>query len=103
MERITNTVDLLKKIKEGDVVTVHFIKKSGEKRIMRCTLNFSRIPPEHRPKSLKLENILSSIDKNMLRVYDVDAAGWRTIPIDNTDFIITGGKQYQVKLEKGKK
>lgn len=100
MQRITSAIDLLKKIKEGDIVSIYFIKKDGTERFMKCTLNFSRIPAEHRPKDVKLENILSMIKKNILRVYDVEKAGWRSIPVENTQFIISKNVKYEIMLDK---
>lgn len=71
----------LDKLKKGDVIEVEFIKQNGEKRVMKCTLNFNRIPPDKKPKKTTLEDILKQVVKNkILRVFDVEKNDWRSIP-----------------------
>jgi len=84
---IDGAVIILNKIKTEDIITVSFTKKDGSERIMKCTLNFSKIPEEHKPKGTSIESILSLIRKNILRVYDIENQGWRSIPIDNIKII----------------
>ena len=71
----------LDKLKKGDVIEVEFIKQNGEKRVMKCTLNFNRIPIDKKPKKTTLEDILKQVVKNkILRVFDVEKNDWRSIP-----------------------
>lgn len=102
MAEIQSAVDLLKKIKDGDIVTIFFKKKDGSDRLMKCTLNFNKIPKDKRPKDMKLENILALIKKNVLRVFDVEKQDWRSIPIENTQFVISHGSKYMINLKKEK-
>ena len=102
MAEIQSAVDLLKKIKDGDVVTIFFKKKDGSDRLMKCTLNFNRIPKDKKPKDMKLENILALIKKNVLRVFDTEKQDWRSIPIENTQFVISHGSKYMINLKKEK-
>lgn len=96
---LEDAVSLLKKIKEADIATIQFIKKDGSLRLMKCTLNFKKIPEESYPKNMKLEDILSLIKKNILRVYDIEKNGWRSIPVDRTEFVIVNNVRYSVKLD----
>jgi len=95
---ISNAIDFLKRISEEDIVTVKFTKKDGTDRIMKCTLNFNRIPKESRPKGVKLIDILKKIQKNkILSVFDLEKMGWRSIPFERTEWLKTGNKTYSVQ------
>lgn len=102
-EPITTAIDFLKKIKAEDEAHILFKKKDGTDRLMRCTLNFNKIPKEHKPKDLKLENILALIKKNILHVYDLDASGWRSVPVDKTKWVEASGTRYNVTTNFWKK
>jgi len=58
-----------------------YVKKDGTKRWLRGTLNSESIPDKDRvfvkSKSDKPEN------ETILKVYDMDAMGWRTVIVDN--------------------
>jgi hypothetical protein len=71
----------LDKLKKGDIIEVEFTKQNNEKRVMRCTLNFNRIPPDKRPKKTSLQEILTQVTKNkILRVFDLGKNDWRSVP-----------------------
>jgi len=98
---IISAIDFLQKITEEDVVVVKFIKKDGTTRIMRCTLNFSRIPRESRPKGISLKDILLQITKNkILRVFDLEKLDWRSIPFDRVEYLKTPTKLYSIQQVK---
>ena len=70
MDRTT----LKKKLSEG-VVTVTFLKKeNGEKRVMKCTLDGSRIPEEKHPQG----TAKFSMPDDIFPVWDVEKNGWRS-------------------------
>ncbi len=95
---ISNAIDFLKKISEEDVVTVKFTKKDGTDRVMKCTLNFERIPKELRPKGVKLIDILKKIQKSkILSVFDLEKMGWRSIPFERTDWLKVDNRMYSVQ------
>jgi hypothetical protein len=97
-DEITSAMDFLQKISDEDVVLVKFKKKDGTDRIMKCTLNFARVPKEMRPKGVSLKDILLQIKKNkILRVFDLEKIGWRTIPFDRAEFLRTKDKMYSIK------
>lgn len=66
-------------LKEG-IVDVLFKKVDGTERLMKCTLSDKIIPavePSSEPKKER------KINDSVLRVYDVEAQGWRSFKIDN--------------------
>lgn len=95
---IKSAVEFLERIKAEDEVTVKFRKKNNEERIMRCTLNFGKIPKEKHPKDVNLAKILKLIDRHkIIHVYDLDKNDWRSVPFDRTEWLRTAEKQYAVR------
>jgi hypothetical protein len=93
MADILSAIEFLKKLRSEQEVVIKFIKKDGNTRLMRCTLDFKKIPKENLPKGVNLPQILNLIQKNILRVYDLDVSGWRSIPFDRTEWLETPTKQ----------
>jgi len=60
--------------------TVKFIKKDGAVRIMNFTLDFGHIPDSKHPKG-------TGKVKTSISVYDIDKAGWRTIPYERVQWL----------------
>ena len=56
---------------------------TGVIRQARGTLDFSRIPEEHHPKSLSSAPDVRPENYNTFPYYDLDAAGWRSFRLDN--------------------
>ena len=75
----TEVVDLLRE----SVIRVNFTKADGTIRDMNCTLVQDFIPLEQRPAGTKefKEN------PDVVRVFDVDNAGWRSFRLDSINFI----------------
>jgi len=95
---IKTAVEFLERIKAEDEVTVKFRKKNNEERIMRCTLNFGKIPKEKHPKDVNLAKILKLIDQyKIIHVYDLDKNDWRSVPFDRTEWLKTTDKQYTIR------
>lgn len=95
---IKTAVEFLERIKAEDEVTVKFRKKNNEERIMRCTLNFGKIPEEKHPKDVNLAKILKLIDQHkIIHVYDLDKNDWRSVPFDRTEWLKTADKQYAIR------
>ncbi len=59
-------------------VMINFTKINGEARTMLCTKDFSSIPTDHQPKIHDPKN-----DTSLLKVYDLEKKGWRSMKIDN--------------------
>lgn len=100
---ITNALQFWKKVYDEKEVIIKFIKKSGSERIMRCTLDFNKIPIPDRPKSVNIEKILKLIQKNgIIHVYDLDKKGWRSVPFNEVEYLETRRNRYYVQRKKEK-
>jgi|APCry1669190119_1035276.scaffolds.fasta_scaffold58592_3 hypothetical protein len=65
-----------------DVICVHFTKKDGTHRTMKCTLKADLLPV--------VESTATSTRKqpeNSLAVFDLEANGWRSFVIDSVKCI----------------
>lgn len=95
---INSAADFLTKIRKEEEVTVRFTKKDGSLRVMRCTLNFKKIPKEYRPKNVDVPRILKLITKSgIIHVFDLDVVGWRGIPFERTDWLDIKTTRYRIK------
>ena len=72
---------------EGEIATVKFTKVNGEERVMRCTLQESIIPKATKKDPMSMKKI-RELNHEVLSVWDVKAAGWRSFRVRNvTSFI----------------
>jgi len=75
----------MKEALQQNICNVTFTKVTGESRTMKCTLVVKEIPqaaPSARTKTV--------IEEDVLAVYDVDKAGWRSFkPSKVTSFEIS--------------
>ena len=69
------------------VCTVEFVKADGTDRIMECTLN-TKIVPSQPVKENAVVKVTKPLANHLVRVYDVDAAGWRTINLNTVKTFI---------------
>jgi len=78
---------------------IKFTKKNGEVRIMRCTLDFTRVPKEDRPKKVDITRILKLMQESgLINVYDLDKKGWRSVPFQRVEYLRTRGNvQYKIQ------
>ena len=101
-KEITSAINFLDMLSNLDVATIAFRKRTNnEMRIMKCTLNFDKIPKSKQPKGVNLKKILSYIQKNnILHVFDVEKMGWRSVPLDNVQWVTDDKDQmYKVKIK----
>lgn len=90
---VDSAIDFLRKVKAEKTVKIKFKKQDGTDRIMNCTLDFSLIPDELKPKSVDLAQILKLIKKNeILRVFDIEKQEWRSVPFDRLQWLETPAK-----------
>lgn len=95
---IVSAVQFWKKVYEEKEVIIRFIKKDGSTRIMKCTLDFTKIPKKDRPKSVNIQQILKLIQTNkIMHVYDLNAKGWRSVPFDRVEWMDTKDRRYYTK------
>lgn len=69
--------DMIQQLREGNC-TVTFTKANGDVREMVCTLNSNAIPTEAIPKNPSAE-----YTEEVIKVYDIIAAGWRSFRVDS--------------------
>jgi hypothetical protein len=81
-------------------MTVTFTKKDGETRVMKCTLEESAIPEEHRPKPLAEGQAPRKRSEDSISVWDLNANGWRSFIYKNvTGVSITVGDEDSDRVE----
>ncbi len=74
-------VDTLKK----EVTTVTFTKANGDERVMVCTLIEGMLPKvEVKEGARKV-----AVNLEVIRVYDLDAKGWRSFRVDSVTRVVT--------------
>lgn len=96
-DTITNAIDFLEKIKSEKVVTIKFIKQDGTIRIMRCTLDFTLIPDEKKPKTFDFVRILKEMkNSGILRIFDVEKEEWRSVKFQSVEWLETSTKIYNI-------
>jgi hypothetical protein len=70
--------DLVRAILHMGTADVHFTKKDGSDRFMKCTLNSNNIPDEFIPKGT-----VHKVSGESLAVFDVEVQGWRSFRWDS--------------------
>ena len=100
-DTIKTAIAFLERIKSEDEVLIKFKKKDGVTRLMRCTLDFKKVPKHKWPKDVNLGNILSNIQgKQQIHVFDLDKQDWRTVPFEKTEWIQIDDKRFQIQPER---
>ena len=66
-------------LQDGQVIRVEFTKRNGELRKMDCTTNLDLIPESEHPS----EDRANYINEEVVRVYDINAEGWRSFRVDS--------------------
>lgn len=69
----------------NNVVIVHFTKKDGTNREMKCTLKPSLVVPYEK----KTDRQRNESNPEIVRVYDLDKQAWRTVNIDTITYLQT--------------
>lgn len=94
---IKTAIDFLQRIRDEDEVIVKFTKKDGTERIMRCTLNFTKIPDRDKPKDVNMPKILNLLHKHkMIHVFDLQKRAWRTVPFDRAEWLETAEGRFRI-------
>lgn len=65
---------------KGNVARIKFKKVNGDLRDMRCTLREDLLPPVIEQTTTKRQH---DANDEVVAVYDLDAAGWRSFRIDS--------------------
>ena len=94
---LRNAIQVWEKLYSDKEATVKFVKKDGTIRIMKCTLDFTKIPKKDQPKKFNMPKILKLMkNSGIIHVYDLEKKGWRSIPFNSVDWIETPEKRYKI-------
>ncbi len=97
---IVSAVQFWKKVYDEKEVIIRFTKKDKSNRIMKCTLDFEKIPKKDHPKSVNIQRILTLIQKNkIMHVYDLNKKAWRSVPFDRVEWMDTKNRRYYTKKQ----
>lgn len=87
---ISSAVEFWEKLYDAGESQVKFVKKDGTIRIMKCTLDFTKIPKDKRPKTVNMSKILTLMQKSgIIHVYDLEKKDWRSVPFKMVDWLLT--------------
>jgi len=95
---LRSAIQFWEKLYEDKEARVKFNKKDGTIRIMKCTLDFARIPKEDQPKRpLNIARVLKLMQKSkIIHVYDLEKKAWRSVPFDRVDWMETSTARYKI-------
>ncbi|UTS52167.1 hypothetical protein [Synechococcus phage BUCT-ZZ01] len=87
--------ETLQNLLRNGIVEVKFTKVDGSTRVMRGTLSQTIIPEEFIPKAKPVEEgavvEVKPEDPELVRLFDVDAQGWRSLKTPKILEVTVGG------------
>lgn len=91
---IRSAIEFWQKLYDAGEGQVKFIKQDGTIRIMKCTLDFKKIPKAKYPKTVNMPKILKLMQSSgIIHVYDLEKKDWRSIPFKEVDWLEVDGKE----------
>jgi hypothetical protein len=94
---LRNAIDFWEKLAEDKEASIKFVKKDGTIRIMKCTLDFTKIPKKDQPKTFNMPKILRLMkNSGIIHVYDLEKKGWRSVPFKEVDWMETPKQRYKI-------
>lgn len=101
---IASAIEFWQKLYDDGEGSVKFVKKDGTIRIMKCTLDFTRIPKSKHPKSFNMSKVLKLMQASgIIHVFDLEKKDWRSVPFKEVDWLETPVKRYKIRPFSGKK
>jgi hypothetical protein len=95
---IRSAIEFWQKIYNEGVSKIKFVKKDGTIRIMKCTLDFEKIPSSKYPKNVDMTKILKRMQKNgIINVFDLEKNDWRSVPFNQVDWLETEKNRYKIR------
>ena len=95
---ITNAIDFWQTLFDEKEANIKFVKKDNSVRLMRCTLDFTKIPKVQQPKTLNMAKIIKLMrTSGVIRVYDLDKKDWRSVSFNKVEWMKTPTGQYKIK------
>ena len=94
---IRNAIQFWERLNLDKEAKVKFVKKDGTIRIMKCTLDFTKIPKKDHPKKLSIPKILKLMkNSGIIHVYDLEKKAWRSVPFKEVDWMETPEARYKI-------
>ena len=94
---IRNAIQFWERLNLDKEAKVKFVKKDGTIRIMKCTLDFTKIPKKDHPKKLSIPKILKLMkNSGIIHVYDIEKKAWRSVPFKEVDWMETPEQRYKI-------
>ena len=102
---ISSAIEFWQTIYDAGEATVKFVKKTdGTVRIMKCTLDFKKIPQHQHPKKVNMPQILNLLQKSgIIHVYDLEKKDWRSVPFQSVDWLEIGDKRFKIRPFTGRR
>lgn len=95
---ISSAIEFWQKLYDEREATVKFIKKDGTVRIMKATLDFTKIPRNKHPKKFNMANILKLMQNSgIIHVFDLEKNDWRSVPFKEVDWMETSTARYKIR------
>lgn len=96
---ISSAIEFWRTLYDAGEAKVKFTKKTdGTVRIMKCTLDFKKIPTDKHPKNVNMAKILNLLQKSgIIHVYDLEKNDWRSVPFNNVDWLEIGSKRFKIR------
>ncbi len=96
---ISSAIEFWNKLYEAGEGIVKSTKKGdGTVRIMKCTLDFTRIPTNQQPKTVNMAKILKLMQQNgIIHVYDLEKKDWRSVPFTSSDWLEVNETRFKIR------
>ena len=93
---IRSAIEFWEKLYSAGESKVKFTKNDGTVRIMKCTLDFSKIPKTQHPKKVNMPKILRILQTSgIIHVYDLEKKDWRSVPFRKVDWLELDGDEHK--------
>lgn len=94
---LRTAIEFWEKLEADKEAEVKFVKKDGTIRIMKCTLDFTKIPKKDHPKTFSMKKVLRLMkNSGIIHVYDLEKKGWRSVPFKEVDWMKTPKARYKI-------
>jgi len=96
---ISSAIDFWRTLYDAGEAQVKFTKNDSKTiRIMKCTLDFKKIPKDQHPKNIDMAKIIKLMQKSgIIHVFDLEKKGWRSVPFNRIDWMKTKTKMYKIR------
>ena len=101
---IASAVEFWQALYDAGEAKVKFVKKDGTIRILKCTLDFTRISKNKHPQTVNMSKILKLMQSSgIINVFDLEKKDWRSIPFKKVDWMETPKQRFKIRPFSGKK